>query len=172
MIVNCYQCNIEFNMVPARIKLAKTSNYKMYCSNECRHLGKRNRITKNCAVCGKEMVVPISNKDRYTTCSLVCRRTYRSESGNSNWQGGDYSRKYRVKELSRLEYKNWRKSVFERDDYTCQFCHKRGRDLQADHIKPWKYFPELRYELSNGRTLCLKCHRTTFKELHRYKNQE
>jgi 5-methylcytosine-specific restriction endonuclease McrA len=33
--------------------------------------------------------------------------------------------------------------------------------LEADHIKPWAYFPSLRFELSNGRTLCRPCHDKT-----------
>lgn len=55
----------------------------------------------------------------------------------------------------------WRKAVFERDNYTCQICKVRGKQIQADHIKPFKYFPELRWILSNGRTLCVPCHRKT-----------
>lgn len=60
-----------------------------------------------------------------------------------------------------LEYKLWRESVFERDNWTCQECGKRGVTLNADHIKPFAYFPELRFELSNGRTLCVPCHKNT-----------
>lgn len=56
---------------------------------------------------------------------------------------------------------NWRKMVFERDNYTCQKCKKIGGNLQADHIKPFALFPELRFEISNGRTLCIDCHRRT-----------
>jgi len=59
------------------------------------------------------------------------------------------------------EFANWRKSVFERDDYTCQQCRERGGLLEADHIKPFALFPELRFELSNGRTLCKDCHKKT-----------
>lgn len=33
--------------------------------------------------------------------------------------------------------------------------------MNADHIMPFAYFPDLRFELSNGRTLCLKCHQKT-----------
>jgi len=56
------------------------------------------------------------------------------------------------------EYKLWRKSVFERDNYTCQFCNAYGVKLNADHIKSFRNFPELRLDINNGRTLCVKCH--------------
>ena len=57
--------------------------------------------------------------------------------------------------------RDWRTAVFERDDYTCVWCGKRGGRLNADHIKQFAYYPELRYELGNGRTLCIGCHKTT-----------
>lgn len=58
-------------------------------------------------------------------------------------------------------YKTWRKDVFIRDRYTCQICGKHGGELHADHIKPFAFFPELRLELTNGRTLCAPCHKNT-----------
>jgi hypothetical protein len=77
----------------------------------------------------------------------------------SNWKGGitPVNRLIRVS----LKYQLWRKAVFERDNYTCLFCNKRGGNLEADHIKQFAYFPELRLVLSNGRTLCKSCHRKT-----------
>lgn len=59
------------------------------------------------------------------------------------------------------EYRCWRNAVFERDDYTCQVCKLRGGELQADHIRPQSIFPELRFSVSNGRTLCRPCHQKT-----------
>lgn len=64
------------------------------------------------------------------------------------------------------KYKLWRKQVYERDNYTCVWCDARNAKgnkvhLQADHIKPFALYPELRFELSNGRTLCVPCHRKT-----------
>lgn len=60
-----------------------------------------------------------------------------------------------------VQYKKWRKSVFERDDYTCQTCGKRGVKIVADHIKPFAVYPKLRFETDNGRVLCNRCHRKT-----------
>lgn len=57
-----------------------------------------------------------------------------------------------------LAYEEWRIKVFERDLYTCQDCKKVGGYLNADHIKSFSDFPELRLEVSNGRTLCRECH--------------
>lgn len=80
--------------------------------------------------------------------------------GGSNWKGGLTDKN---KALRRgVEWKLWREAVFERDDYTCQMCGIRGGvELHPDHIKPFSKFPELRYEVSNGRTLCIECHRRT-----------
>ena len=55
----------------------------------------------------------------------------------------------------------WRKLVFERDDYTCQDCGDRGVYLEAHHIKEWINYPELRLDVDNGLTLCKKCHNKT-----------
>lgn len=63
------------------------------------------------------------------------------------------------------EYSKWRKEVFIRDEYTCQNCKMVGGELNAHHIKPFSDFPELRYDVNNGITLCKKCH----KEIHRAK---
>lgn len=75
------------------------------------------------------------------------------------WKGGKTEEARRFK--ATVAYKNWRKAVFERDDYTCVLCGKRGGELHPDHIKPFSLFPDLRLEISNGRTLCAPCHRET-----------
>ena len=60
-----------------------------------------------------------------------------------------------------MEYKLWRKAVFERDNYTCIWCGYKGNKLQADHIKPFADYPELRFAIDNGRALCVDCHKKT-----------
>ena len=67
-----------------------------------------------------------------------------------------------------LEYKLWRESVYERDNYTCVFCMIKGKRLNADHIKPFAYYPELRFAIDNGRTLCVECHKKTNNYLNRW----
>lgn len=67
--------------------------------------------------------------------------------------------------MSTARYKEWRKAVFTRDDFTCINCGKRGGWLEADHIKPWAWYIDLRYVVDNGRTLCKNCHKQTFKNL-------
>lgn len=66
------------------------------------------------------------------------------------------------------EYKLWRQSVFQRDRFTCVWCGYRSHtkingksDIHADHIKPFSQFPELRFAIDNGRTLCVPCHHKT-----------
>ena len=83
----------------------------------------------------------------------------RTGSKSPNWKGGKTNEGTKIRSSHR--YKEWRKSVFERDDYTCQMCGIRGTTLHADHIKSFALFPDLRFELSNGRTLCVPCHKQT-----------
>lgn len=58
-----------------------------------------------------------------------------------------------------FEYREWRTSVFKRDNYTCRRCNIRGGKLHAHHIQKWADTPELRFESSNGLTLCMECHK-------------
>ena len=64
------------------------------------------------------------------------------------------------------EYRLWREAVFKRDNYTCVWCGAKNGNgktaiLNADHIKPFSQYPELRFAIDNGRTLCHPCHKKT-----------
>lgn len=55
-------------------------------------------------------------------------------------------------------YKDWRKAVFERDRYLCCRCGAKGSILRPHHIFEWSEFIALRYDITNGETLCVECH--------------
>jgi len=76
-----------------------------------------------------------------------------------SWKGGITPVNAAIR--TSIGYRLWREAVFSRDDYTCKFCGQKGGKLVVDHIKPFAYFPDLRLQLSNGRTLCRECHRKT-----------
>ncbi len=67
------------------------------------------------------------------------------------WAGGQNER-------MNPEANKWRKAVFERDKFYCRRCHSR-RKLEAHHIYPFGQYPERRWDLANGVTLCRECHR-------------
>ncbi len=75
------------------------------------------------------------------------------------WKGGLVSINAKIR--ASLEMKIWREAVFKRDNWTCVWCSQKGGKLHADHIKPFALFPELRFAIDNGRTLCVSCHRKT-----------
>lgn len=103
-----------------------------------------------CKDCGKKL----TNYD-----AIFCKLHVKAGDRSPSWKGGITTINYRLRRSTR--YKLWRKAVYERDNYTCQICFKIGGELNADHIKPWALYPELRFDLNNGRTLCVSCHRRT-----------
>jgi len=92
---------------------------------------------------------------------------------NHRWKGGRTSLEQRIR--TNFKYRQWRSDVFTRDNYTCQFCYKRGVYLEAHHIKKYSVildenniktleealFCEELWNINNGLTLCRKCHDRT-----------
>lgn len=95
---------------------------------------------------------------RYTVGAIDCRASVR-DGKVVIWTGKKPPWERTSRELrNSSEYREWRTAVFERDDYTCQLCGQRGGELNAHHMKPWAKYEELRFEVSNGLTLCEPCH--------------
>ena len=93
---------------------------------------------------------------------------------NHFWKGGRSTLVQRLKVTTK--YREWRKAIFERDDYRCTNCKRRGNlHLHPDHIKPKALILQERnirtieqaiacdelWDTANGRTLCVDCHRAT-----------
>lgn len=68
-------------------------------------------------------------------------------------------------------YKDFRREVLKRDGKKCMMpgCKNR-RNLQVHHIKKWSSAASLRYETSNGITLCKKCHDSIKGYEHQYEH--
>ena len=89
------------------------------------------------------------------------RKMSESKMGDKSnlWKGGITEKNAKIR--SSLEYRLWREGVFARDNWTCIWCGSAGVYINADHIKPFAHYPELRFDLDNGRTLCVPCHKKT-----------
>ena len=124
-------------------------------------------VKRFCTICSLEIIKnPRTSWKQYLNqkyCTLNCKGTaYEQEllgENNPNYKHGLSTDDQIVRGSN--EYKTWRKLVFKRDKYTCQVCKKVGGNLNADHIKPFALYPKLRFNLSNGRTLCVPCHKNT-----------
>ena len=158
----CKFCKLIFlviltNKRKAKLKFCSRTcslKYRNYFDNPTEKLHIRQILSKKSKERGKAGIAQL-----HTASAIEKRRQTISGKGHWNWQGGISSENNRARQ--KLEYRLWRQKIFERDNWTCQLCEQRGGNLQADHIKPFAYFPELRHELSNGRTLCIDCHKKT-----------
>lgn len=84
------------------------------------------------------------------------KKTPRGEN-HPRWKGGISPEN--EKERYSFEYEEWRKKVFERDHFTCQVCgYDKGHILIAHHLKSFSEYPELRFDIDNGLTVCKACH--------------
>lgn len=131
----CKKCNAGFEKPYFTSKLVWST--RVFCSKIC-----ANQFNKNTPWLGK-------------------KRPDVTGANHHLWRGELYNRNERHILMGQMEYRNWRRKVFLRDDFICQECGERGGKLNADHIKPWLHYPKLRFELSNGRTLCIDCHKQT-----------
>ena len=75
------------------------------------------------------------------------------------WRGGVNPENDTIRKS--IEFRLWREAVFARDNWTCQKTEIKGGKLHPHHIQNFSQFPELRFAIDNGRTLCVNCHKKT-----------
>ena len=109
--------------------------------------------------CFDESVIP-AFEGRQMDAWLFLKHHADMQEAHPRWRCGGFDGSQR--DRNTIEYREWRQAVFDRDGYTCQMCGQRGGTLNAHHIKRWSKFPELRFAVDNGMTLCKQCH----KEMH------
>lgn len=149
-----------------------------------RRLGEFRNVIKNCKKCGA--LLQLNNtRDiiRKKYCSHSCKgsvigknsdMTKLWEKNNTpevNAKKAHYGTKHpkwikdrsKLKSRVRPEMVEWRNFIFLRDKFTCQYCNKIGGQLHAHHKAPYSLFVKLRWEKSNGVTLCTECHKNVHK---------
>jgi hypothetical protein len=177
-IIFCLICKKEFYIPKCFLKIRK------YCSYKCKHIGQRSIIVWNkgkkldkehAMKCGSAMrgkkhtkatklkmrLAHLGKKNSLTHSKNISEAKKKLvKNGLHNWGDGTKTPQ-RLAIYNSREYINWRTAVFIRDNFSCRECSQKGGKLQADHIKPFAYFPELRFVVDNGRTLCEPCHYKT-----------
>lgn len=169
----CCYCGNEIEIMP------RDEGKRKFCNRNCQskwqseflrgknHPEYMERIVVICDNCGGEIKKTPSYIKKHNFCNQICKSKWQIKNlcneNNPNWKGGITSEDINFRSSS--ECKDWRVSVFERDDYTCQECgDKGGVVLNAHHILPYSDWREPRFSLNikNGITLCEDCHRETF----------
>jgi len=132
---------------PFRVKAYRATTAK-FCSKAC-WAQRHQPDTRTCPTCRRTFE---TYQRTQTFCSRSCARS--GTPGNAYKDGRSLER-----ERARLgpDLKAWRAAVFARDAHTCQQCGATGA-IHAHHVQSWANHPELRLDISNGVTLCAKCH--------------
>jgi len=179
----CHSCRVKlFSKMPSMVKARDAefvSTRKRMVEVVCTRCNKTNSITYQasisnrrsglCTTCKNVEVAQrpeVKQKKAANAREMVLRQggipnavLFTSErvsgANNCNWKGGISPVMEAIRRTDEL--RKWRLSVFERDQFACVIC-KSTKPLEADHIKPFSLFPELRTDISNGRTLCRPCH--------------
>lgn len=96
----------------------------------------------------------------------MSRRLSAGHQGITRDEWEEFRADYWKRERSSKAWKEWRKSVYERDGYKCVMCGSGSKTengkLHPRHIYPKARFPERMYDTGNGVTLCGDCHESTF----------
>lgn len=144
---NCSICNVEFRIYKNGHK------NKTYCSYKCSARGKSLKVTinKNCLFCRKIFMQTRWRKNKF--CSANCFFLYNKGVNHYAFKGV-YNTNSKIRGSS--EYKEWRNFIYKRDNFTCQICGDTNK-LRANHIKRFADYFHLRFETTNGITICSNC---------------
>lgn len=155
--IKCTVCGSETYRYPSQVK----KNYR-YCSKKCWYAIMEVSPSQIMALHKNRSKRDYSNTMARKKLGESIKKAYkegrlkpRYGSDNNLWKGGIASLQNSLRQTS--VYKEWRKQVYERDNYSCQKCGT-NKDLHAHHIKEFSKYPDLRYEVSNGLTVCRTCH--------------
>ena len=108
------------------------------------------------------------SKETKEKLKVSARKNARFGSKNNLWKGGVTVPNTLARHS--FQYEDWRKAVFERDDYTCQKTRVKGGELVAHHILNFSNNKELRLDIVNGITLSKDSHKEFHKKYGKINN--
>ncbi|MWF62669.1 hypothetical protein GQL62_00785 [Staphylococcus haemolyticus] len=126
--------------------------------------GVNQKLKCQCRVCNNVWEASINNLLRGRGCPSCRYMNLRGEKHpryNPNLTEEDRIKmRYRISDPETL---NWRKNVFERDNFKCVICSKKG-GLQAHHLNGFHWYEDGRFDVNNGVTLCVYHHKDFHKK--------
>lgn len=182
---HCLHCKKPF--IIKKYQLQKFCSVKCWLSSKEYSQSRKTGIIKKCLCCNKSFYVRKSiASQKY--CSLSCfgkinmqvsgykifteirnKKISEALKGCKNYQWKNGIKKINSLIRKSREYKIWRDKIFKRDNYTCQACKIRSGNgkavyLEAHHKISFASYPELRFDINNGITLCRDCHKIINKQ--------
>lgn len=153
----CLKCNKKFYKQLTHSK--KYWGTRKFCSSKCNMLGKKNKLGKTGYKHTEEAKIKIGFASKGEK--------------NAAWKGGITPLRRKIRNC--FKYRQWRSDIYTRDNFTCVLCDRKGLYLNADHIKSFSkileeykilslddaYSCEELWNINNGRTLCVECHKKT-----------
>lgn len=160
--IKCITCEKLFSVWPSIIRKGTVK----YCSRICQGKGQAKSETipkKNCLECGIKFFK--TNEQGYKQfelkkyCSGECwfKNNVNYKKANKARYIEDRTKLRRLTDEGKRStaYNEWRKSVWLRDSYKCKIADENCEGkIEAHHILDWTNYPELRYQINNGITLC------------------
>lgn len=166
---------VEVEINASRYGMFIKSRQELYNEAESRNYkilsGYKSSTEKVLVRCGNKnhkpyMALP-TNFKRNCECKMCWAEKYSGENHPMYGRVGELNPNYnsnktdeeRECDRSYLKYKQWRTSIYERDNYTCVCCRsKKSGKLNAHHLDGYNWCKEKRTDVDNGVTLCENCH--------------
>lgn len=141
----------------------------IFCNRKCYYEYRNSNLKPpncECGVCKKKFrIKPSAIKNgEGKFCSNECK--HKSQRFGAEISGESYNDRHLLRQSS--QYRCWREAAKKRANYQCEECGKKDKSkcdccgtkiyLHVHHVKSFAAFPEDRFDPSNSRVLCPKCH--------------
>lgn len=150
---NCSLCGEEYSV-------HRSQKGSKYCSRKCQCLGHIEKLNSRRSETAKNSIPGFFSKKHSEESKMKISLNRKGKMVGENHPNYIKDRsllkgRHARRTFHDYDYKKWRIEVYTRDNFKCKIDDDKcsGR-LEAHHILPWRDYPELRYKINNGITLC------------------